>query len=70
MVRRQGKRKTQASLGSGNGEKKEKGESSSLRVAAPGVHRPTKKVHWMQRDNLQEPGSFCSHLLFKSDCFE
>jgi hypothetical protein len=51
-------------LESGNGEKKGEGESSSSCVAAPGVHRSTKKVHWMQRDNSQEPGLFCSYLLF------
>jgi hypothetical protein len=38
----------QASSKSGNGEKKKEGESSSSCVAAPDIHRPVKKAHWMQ----------------------
>jgi hypothetical protein len=56
MVRRQGKRRMQAALESGNGEKKKEGESSFSRVDAPGTREPKRKREKEQRFNASRPG--------------
>jgi hypothetical protein len=57
MVRRQGKRRMQAALESGNGEKKEEGESSFSHVDAPGMHEPKHRREKEHRFNASGPGS-------------
>jgi hypothetical protein len=56
MVRRQGKRRTQAALESGNGEKKEEGESSFSRVDALGAREPKRRREKEQRFNASRLG--------------
>jgi hypothetical protein len=56
MVRRQGKRKMQAALESGNGEKKEGGESFFSHVDAPGMREPKRRREKEQRFNASRPG--------------
>jgi hypothetical protein len=70
MVRRQGKRRMQAALESGNGEKKEEGESSFSHVDAPDICEPKHKREKEQRFNASRPGLCAFHLFFKSSCIE
>jgi hypothetical protein len=57
MVRRQGKRRMQAALESGNDEKKEEGESSFTRVDAPDAREPKRRREKEQRFNTSRLGS-------------
>jgi hypothetical protein len=68
MVRRQGKRKMQALLGSGNGEKE--GESSFSRVDAQGARDPKCRREEEQRLGAHAPGLSFSYFPFKFGCVE
>jgi hypothetical protein len=69
MVRRQGKRKTQAVLGLGNGEKKE-GESSSAGLDKLGTCEPKCRREDKQRVRAPRPGSPSLYSSFKLNCVE
>jgi hypothetical protein len=70
MVRRQGKRKMQALLGSGNDEKKKEGESSFSRVDAQGARDPKCRREEEQQLRAHTPGLSFSYLPFKFGCVE
>jgi hypothetical protein len=60
----------QASMESGDENRKKEGESSSARVAAPGAYGPTKRARRMQRDGLQEPVHSLFTFPFESGRFD
>jgi hypothetical protein len=70
MVRRQGKRKMQALLGSGNGEKKKEGESSFSRVDAHGARGPKCRREEEQRLGAHAPALSFSYFPFEFGCIE
>jgi hypothetical protein len=61
MVRRQGKRRMQATLESGNGEKKNEGESSSSRVDALDTRERKRRRREEQRLKTHAPDLFPSY---------
>ena len=70
MVRRQGKRKAQALLESGNGERKKEGEGPSASLDAHGTRDPKGRGEAEQRHRAHAPGLSLSHFLFKFSCVE
>jgi hypothetical protein len=70
MVRRHGKKRASAQMKSGNGEKKEEGESSFSRVDAHGARGPKCRREVEQRLGAHAPGLSFSYFPFKFGCVE